>query len=130
MLKSYKYSINGYIQNESSNNSKIQKNSCNKKEKITEKHKTKSSKSDSDSMDNLDTFFTLLLKTLTPKERFLLLNKLLSVDWDNPEESLEKYLKELIDQKKDNEEELKKTLGYDNFLWSFNNWKKFFLSDE
>ena len=128
MLKQFNY-LNGFAKKESNIDSKIQKLYQINKEKITEKQKELSSKFDTESND-LDMFFTLLLKNLTSKERYLLLSKLLNIDWDSPDETLESYLQELINKRKDNDEELKKTLNYEYFLWDFNNWKNFFLSDQ
>ncbi len=80
-------------------------------------------------MISADFFLTLLLKSLSNQERYLLLNKLLTMDWENPDDNLNNYLRELI-EKNNSDEELKKTLDYEYFLWDFNNWKNFFLSKQ
>ena len=81
---------------------------------------------ESDYRDNLDIFFTLLLKNFSSKERYLLLNKLLTMKWSNPNEDLDSQLAEL---KKSSESESKQSVDYEYFLWDFNNWKNFFLSE-
>lgn len=99
-----------------------------KHREISEKQEKLCSKNSSDeNMTDIDFFLTLILKNLSNEERFLLLNKLLTMDWDDPNNDLSTYLTELISKKK-TDEELKETLNYEYFLWDFNNWKNFFLS--
>ena len=100
----------------------------NKREQI-EKRKKLLSDNGTKSMDDTDIFLTLLLKNLTANERFILLSKLVTIDWDNPDDSIDNHFMELINKEK-NDEELKKSLEYEYFLWDFNNWKNYFLSKE
>lgn len=99
----------------------------NKKNELFEKHGKKFKNNPDEKMTNIDIFLTLILKNLSQDERFLLLNKLLTMDWDNPNNDLSTYLSELINKKK-TDEELKETLDYEYFLWDFNNWKNYFLT--
>lgn len=128
MLNRHNHINSGPSKNATIRDSNIKRFYMNKFKKITEIHNQRSTNVGPDSMDDLNTFFTLLLKSLTPKERIILLHKLLNIDWENPD--LESQLKEIIDMKKDDDEEFKKTLNYDYFSWNFNNWKNFFLSDD
>ena len=98
------------------------------KREIIEKQNNLLTSIGTDKMDDMDIFLTLVLKNLSANERFLLLNKLLNMDWDNADDTLEKHLSELINKKK-SDEELKKTLDYEYFLWDFKNWKNYFLSE-
>ncbi len=99
----------------------------NKRKELFEKHGKKLKNSPDEKMINMDFFLTLILKNLSNEERFLLLNKLLTMNWDDPNNDLSNYLAELINKKK-TDEELKETLNYEYFLWDFNNWKNFFLT--
>lgn len=105
--------------------------SCKDRQKVKNKTSIKiKSKLENDYQDNMDIFLTLLLKNFTSKERYQLLNKLLTMSWCNPEENLENQLTELINKKKNNDKELKQSLDYEYFLFDFKNWKNYFLSEQ
>lgn len=106
-----------------------EKLSNSKKEKITKEEKKIRSKIEPDYRDNLDTFFTLLLKNFSSKERYLLLQKILSMKWSNPNEDFESQHTDLTNENQ-SDDELKKSLDYESFLWEFNNWKNYFLAEE
>ena len=98
-------------------------------EKIEEKQFRLHTTLGKDDMEDLDLFLILLLKNLTQDERFILLNKLIKLDWENSDDNLQSQLQELID-KKTTDEDLKKTLDYESFLWDISNWKNFFLNKQ
>ena len=99
-----------------------------KKQEISEKQNKFYHKFESDKkMTDADFFLTLLLKNLNADERFILLNKLLTLNWDEADQELNNYIMELLSKKK-TDEELKESLDYEYFLWDFNNWKNYFLS--
>ena len=132
MLSQINYINNNYSIKEPKNKNEATKVLDDSQEENTEKYVRifQNSKPGSDKkMVNTDFFLTLLLKSLSNQERFILLNKLLSMDWDSPDETLNNYLAELIEKKK-SDEELKETLDFEYFLWDFNNWKNFFLSSK
>lgn len=129
MLNDFNILNNNHIKKDSKIDTMNNKSFNDRKGEISEKQNKISNGTVSDSMDNLDLFFTLLLKNFNSNERKLLLNKLLSIDWENSEENLEHHLKELINKKK-SDDELKKSLDYEYFLWDFNNWKNYFLADD
>ena len=95
-------------------------------EKIEEKQFRLHTTLGKDDMEDLDIFLILLLKNLTQDERFILLNKLIKLDWENSDDNLQSHLQELID-KKTTDEDLKNTLDYESFLWDISIWKIFFL---
>ena len=130
MLKPVNFASHNHSPSQSKDGSDIKKLYDDNKAEISEKQKQFLPTFESGKkMDNLDFFLTILIKNLNPNERFLLLNKLLTMNWDNPDDEINNYLQELINKKK-SEEELKKTLDYEYFIWDFNNWKNFFLSEE
>jgi len=126
MLKHMNYPYNDNRNTENKNNSKFKTISNVKKDEIIAKQKRHFPNHGSDNMPDVDFFLTLLLKNLSSEERFLLLNKLLALNWDQPDEDLNNYLQYLISKKK-SDEDLKETLEYEYFLWDFNNWKNYFL---
>ena len=107
----------------------LQKNSYLRCEEKIEEKQYKLRTIGKDDMEDLDIFLILLLKNLTQDERFILLNKLLKLDWDNSDDNLQFQLQELIN-KKTTDEDLKKTLDYESFLWDISNWKNFFLNKQ
>ena len=129
MLRQFNYANHGVTGHRSGDKYDVKGLFDTNKREFLEKQKNLLTGIGTDKMDDTDFFLTLLLKNLTANERFMLLNKLLNIDWDNPDDSLENHITELINKKKD-DEELKKTLEYEYFLWDFKNWKNYFLSHE
>lgn len=80
--------------------------------------------------DGLDIFLTLLLKNFSSKERYLLLNKLLTINWSNTDEYLENYLQDSVTENDNSNEKFNISTEYDQFLWDFNNWKNYFISNQ
>lgn len=126
MMKQYRYTSRDYKFSEPTIDATNGTSNHNIKEEISEKPERNISTLGPENIDNLDLFFTLLLKNLTSKERDILLNKLINTDWEN--NKLEDHLSELINKKK-SDENLKKSLDYEYFLWDFNNWKNYFLAE-
>jgi hypothetical protein len=131
MLKTFDHASNGYYSKQSKNNSDSRKNSAINNDKKINKQMKMTMNGELSESHETNVFLTLLLKNLTFQERLLLLNKLLDIDWANPDDndSLDNFLQELINTKK-TEEDLKKTLDYEYFLWDLKNWKNYFLSLE
>ena len=127
MFRKINYSTS-YRNPKSGNQNKVNNLIDTKKHEITEKQLKYYPKFESEKkMTDADFFLTLLLKNLSSDERFLLLNKLLTLNWDEADEDLSNYLTELINKKK-TDAELKESLDYEYFLLDFNNWKNYFLS--
>ena len=127
MLKNFDYSNNNSF-SKGDSPTPINQSIHNKLRKdVQERRKDLPSTTDTDQKDDLDIFFTLILKNLDPSERTLLLNILLNINWDDPDFSLDKHIKELI-KRKNPDDTTQRTYEYDQFLWQFKNWKNFFSS--
>ena len=127
MLKNFDYFNNNPF-SKGDNSTPINHSIHNKlKREVQEHRKDLPSTSDTDQNKDLDIFFTLILKNLEPSERSLLLNLLLNINWDDPDFSLDKHIKDLI-KRKNPDENTQNTYEYDQFLWQFKNWKNYFSS--
>ena len=127
MLKNFNYSNNNSF-SKGDNSTPINHSMHNKLRRDVQEHrKDLPATTETDQKEDLDIFFTLILKNLDPSERSLLLNLLLNINWDDPDFSLDKHIKDLI-KRKNPDENTQNTYEYDQFLWQFKNWKNYFSS--